>query len=90
VKKKDIEIGRTYKNRCAGTTTRTVLDIIHNPVDGDVPGWFSSNPRPRESVVKFKASNRPGWEVLYLTSFAAWAGGAGWLGSEISLPTRPQ
>ena len=74
MKKSAIEVGKTYVNRAAGTTSRTVLDITEKPTDNQTPQWWSCNPRPVEPVVIFQAGNRPGFDSLYLSSFASWAG----------------
>jgi len=63
-----IEIGKTYRNRGAGRTTRTVLDIgthIHAP-------WLSDTVPPGEPVVKFRQGDKE--RHLFLCSFARWAG----------------
>jgi len=70
MKPSDISAGKTYRNKGAGRTTRRVVDMgTHLPP----PHWFSSNPRPDESVVEFVQGNKT--HRLYLSSFAAWAGG---------------
>jgi len=70
MKPSQIEIGKTYKNRGAGKTTRTVIDIG----DEHAPHrWFSSSPRPDEPGVLYEQNGRR--ESLYLSSFASWAGG---------------
>lgn len=62
---KSIRVGKTYSNRGAGTTFRTVLEIA-DQVDG-------SYDVPEKPQVKFsqmgRANNR-----LSLKSFAQWAG----------------
>ncbi len=64
-----IATGKTYRNRGAGRTTRTVVDIgTHLPP----PHWYSRNPRPEEPVVVFLQRGQR--RSLYLSSFAAWAG----------------
>jgi hypothetical protein len=69
MKPSDISVGKTYRNKGAGRTTRRVVDMgTHLPP----PHWFSSNPRPGESVVEFVQGNAT--RRLYLSSFAAWAG----------------
>lgn len=69
MKPSEIEVGRTYRNRGAGLTTRTVLAIdkkLKAP-------WWSYNPAPNEPVVLY---TQDGVEsTLYLRSFARWAGG---------------
>jgi hypothetical protein len=69
---KDIKVGVTYYNRGAGKTTRTVLAIGHKSA-GELPSWFSCNPRPNDPVVEYKQGERT--DMLYLHSFAQWAGG---------------
>ena len=77
---KDIKVGVTYHNRGAGRTKRTVIKIF-NPGPGELPPWFSINPRPNEPAVVFTyARNGSGTmlateSMLYLSSFASWAGG---------------
>jgi hypothetical protein len=69
MKPSDISVGKTYRNKGAGRTTRRVVDLgAHLPP----PHWFSSNPRPDESVVEFVQGKET--RRLYLSSFAAWVG----------------
>ena len=75
MKTKDIEQGKTYRNKGAGRTTRTVVKIILHPDDDQLPKWWSSDPRPEsEPVVVFKDA-KGGVNSLYLRGFASWAGG---------------
>lgn len=61
-------IGKTYRNRGAGRTTRTVLDIgNHIPAP-----WMTGSMPPSEPVVKYKQDDNE--RALYLRSFAQWAG----------------
>lgn len=70
MKPQDIQVNVTYKNKGAGRTHRTVLQISK-----DIPApWYSSGDRPDEPVVEFSTSKGV-VERLYLRSFAAWAGG---------------
>ena len=70
-----IEAGKKYVNNGAGLTARTVVKIIRNPAQNELPPWFSPAPRPEdEPVVVFTQNNRPGEHRLYLRSFASWAG----------------
>lgn len=67
---KDIHVGHTYANRGKGKTTRRVLRIGF-----DVNfAWLSTrSERPSGPGVVYEDSRgRPG--VLYLASFASWAG----------------
>lgn len=68
---KDIEVGKTYRNRGKGQTTRTVLAI------GDEcrPSYWYGNrdsDTPNEPGVKYKQGDKE--RTLYLSSFAKWAG----------------
>ena len=75
MKAKDIEQGKTYRNKGAGRTTRTVVKIILHPDEDQLPKWWSSSPRPEsEPVVVFK-DTKGCVDSLYLRSFASWAGG---------------
>lgn len=75
MKKKDINVGCTYRNRGAGTMTRKVLEIG----DHVRPTWLGypdRRPVDEPGVAfhqffngKFVRSDR-----LYLSSFASWAG----------------
>lgn len=64
---KDIKIGKTYRNRGAGTTTRKVLDIgEHIKSRGSATG---------DVGVLFEVQRKPYCQyTLSLTSFASWAG----------------
>ena len=65
---KDIKVGETYRNRGAGKTRRTVVDIgTHIEAT-----WHSPNARPDEPVVLYEQKGTEG--RLYLSSFAQWAG----------------
>lgn len=71
-----IQVGKTYRNRGKGRTTRTVLAIV---TDGSIrPHWFSSSPAPNEPVVVYRQggpdtdSSRE--SSIYLKSFATWCG----------------
>lgn len=71
MKPTDIQIGKTYRNRGAGTTTRTVLDIGEH-----VPGSFTWENSIRIRV-KYRQQYGTDDEVertLSLNSFAQWAG----------------
>jgi len=63
-----IEVGKTYRNKGAGRTTRTVLDMGAHLTER----WLSSSHPPSEPVVKFQQGNKELY--LYLSSFAQWAG----------------
>ena len=74
MKRKDIAVGKTYRNKGAGRTTRKVLSI--GPVK-TMPRWreFAINaPGDDEPYVEFIASNLSAEYVLSLKSFASWAG----------------
>lgn len=68
MKREDIQVGKTYRNRYKGNTTRKVLEISK---DLRVP-WLSSSTKPNEPVVRFLQNHEEGF--LYLSSFASWAG----------------
>lgn len=68
MKPKDIEVGKTYVNRGAGKTSRTVLEIGKHLE----ANWYSPNERPDEPVVKYLQGTFE--STLYLSSFAAWCG----------------
>jgi hypothetical protein len=63
-----IKVGRTYKNRGQGRTTRKVLEISNKL---KAP-WYSPGARPDDLIVRFEQSGQE--FTLYLKSFAAWAG----------------
>lgn len=66
---KDIQVGKTYINRGAGKTRRTVLAIgdEHRPRI-----WRSDSSRPDEPGVLYKQMGIEG--CLYLSMFAQWCG----------------
>ena len=64
-----IQVGKTYRNRFTGKTTRKVLKIER----GLECRWFSNTEKPDEPVVEYEGKN--GVERLFLRSFAGWAGG---------------
>lgn len=74
-----IQVGKTYRNRGKGRTTRTVLAIV---TDGSIrPHWFSSSPAPNEPVVVYRQGGHSGGSSgdsressIYLKSFATWCG----------------
>lgn len=68
---KDIKVGKTYANRGAGRTLRTVLAI---GTDFAPDQWLGNkkNGPPDQTAVQFQQGNRI--SVLYLSSFASWAG----------------
>lgn len=68
MKAKDIQVDKTYINRGAGRTRRTVLAIGARYIP-DL--WLSDRPRPNEPGVEFEQSGNV--ERLYLSSFAHWA-----------------
>jgi len=62
-----IAIGKTYRNKGAGRTTRTVLDMgTHIPAP-----WLSDTVPPNEPVVKYRQGDKE--RQLFLCSFAQWA-----------------
>ena len=74
MKQKDIKVGKTYRNSGAGRTMRTVISI-EPETDENRPVWWSTNPRPDGMpVVIFKDHKRNDTYVLFLKSFAQWAG----------------
>ena len=69
MKPSSISVGKTYRNKGAGRTTRRVIDMgAHLPP----PHWYSEGPRPDEIVVEFVQGNKT--YSLYLSSFASWVG----------------
>lgn len=71
MKTTDIKIGKTYRNKGAGRTTRTVLDIGEH-----VPPPFKWD-RRKELRVSFSQQYGADMEKQYtlsLESFAQWAG----------------
>lgn len=65
---KEIKVGETYRNRGAGRTQRKVLTI-----DQRIPAdWYSPHPAPDEPKVFYEQDGKE--RVLYLSSFAKWAG----------------
>ena len=75
MKQKDIKAGKTYRNAGAGTTFRTVLSIDPE-TDENRPHWWSQNPRPdgMPVVTYHQIRGKYNRELLYLKSFAQWAG----------------
>jgi hypothetical protein len=69
MKPSQIEIGKTYKNRGAGKTKRTVVDLGTHIK----PPWMSDSLEPNEPGVKYLQGNNE--RMLFLCSFAKWAGG---------------
>ena len=69
MKPSEIRVGATYRNSGAGRTKRTVLKIARDVV----PYWkgFKST-RPDECGVLYSQNGVP--DMLYLCSFAKWAG----------------
>ncbi len=63
-----IQVGKIYRNRGAGRTTRTVVEIgTHIQC-----AWFSPGKRPNDPGVKYRQNGKIA--TLYLSSFAQWAG----------------
>ena len=69
MKPSEITAGKTYSNRGKGMTKRTVIDISerHRPKH-----YFGCGPRPSEPGVLYEQDGKR--DVLYLSSFASWAG----------------
>ena len=69
MKPNEIKAGKTYSNRGKGTTTRTVIEIgdRHRPKH-----YFGSSSRPSEPGILYEQDGKR--DVLYLSSFASWAG----------------
>jgi hypothetical protein len=63
-----IQVGKTYVNRGAGRTQRTVLKISTSIK----PPFFSSGTPPNEPGVLYEQDGKQ--FKLYLGSFAQWAG----------------
>lgn len=70
MKKADIQVGKTYKNRLAGLTYRKVLAIGH---EHRPALWYGLKERPDEPGVLYSQGGYI--DILYLSSFAKWAGG---------------
>jgi hypothetical protein len=72
--KSDIQIGKTYCNRGAGTTFRKVIDMGTHIQ----PEWYGGiYDRPKDPGVRYETVNKDGEKEvieLYLKSFASWAG----------------
>lgn len=75
MKTKDIEQGKTYRNKGAGRANRTVVKIILHPDDDQLPKWWSESPRPKSEPVVVFTDKHGRVDSLYLRSFASWAGG---------------
>jgi hypothetical protein len=73
MKPSEIEVGKTYRNRGAGKTTRTVTAIGDARMIRPLVSWGGSHVPPREPVVQFQG-RRGKVDSLYLSSFASWAG----------------
>lgn len=75
MKVSDIQVGKTYRNRGAGKTVRTVIAIgdEHRP-----KSYHNSDGTPPANVpgVLYEQKGRGGnhYAMLYLNSFAAWCG----------------
>lgn len=73
MKARDIKVGRTYQNRGAGKTHRTVIAIgdEHRPED-----WYGDPDKgpPNEPGVLFTQDGGSVHRTLYLSMFAQWAG----------------
>lgn len=68
MKASKIKVGKTYRNRGAGKTQRTVLEISKDiKID-----WYGNGQAPDEPVVRYQQGDKVG--ELYLSSFASWAG----------------
>ena len=68
MKPNEIAAGKTYANRGKGTTKRTVIEIG----DRHRPKHYFGSARPPEPCVLYEQDGKR--EVLYLSSFASWAG----------------
>jgi hypothetical protein len=69
MKPSEIQVGKTYVNRGAGRTRRTVIAFLDNELG---PEWYGSGEPPDGPVVQFEQDGKQ--RSLYLSSFAAWAG----------------
>ncbi len=67
---KDIQVGKTYVNRGAGRTTRTVLAIGDEHRPNHWLGEWGTQP-PNEPGVLYEQKGEQC--TLYLSSFARWA-----------------
>lgn len=72
MKPSEIQVGKTYVNRGAGRTRRTVIDIGPHVAPGRWLGDPDKKPAPGTPVVRFEQGGVR--DSLYLQSFAAWAG----------------
>jgi len=72
MKPSEIEVGKTYRNRGAGKTTRTVLAIggAHRPK----VYYNATGDHPNDKGVLFYDHQNGEKRNLYLKSFAKWAG----------------
>jgi hypothetical protein len=74
MKPSEIEVGKTYTNRGAGRTRRTVIGISteHN----DKVPWYGSGSPPLEPAVLYEQNVRGKMQdgKLFISSFASWAG----------------
>lgn len=68
MKHSGIRVGKTYRNRKAGTTTRKVIAIGYDHVPEKYLGYRIRN----EPGVLFEQNGEK--RKLYLTAFAAWCG----------------
>jgi hypothetical protein len=72
MKPSDIQVGKTYVNKGAGKTTRTV-SAIGDAFKPDIY-WNATgkNPRENDTGVLYQQGDKK--RKLYLSSFAAWCG----------------
>ena len=68
MKPSEITAGKTYSNRGKGTTKRTVIEIGER----HRPKHYFGSLRPLEPCVLYEQDGKR--DVLYLSSFASWAG----------------
>lgn len=69
MKPEEIKEGKTYRNKGAGRTKRTVKAIGAEFIPNN---WYSCGPRPNEPGVLYEQKGK--LMKLYLGSFASWCG----------------
>lgn len=73
MKPSEIQVGKTYVNRGAGRTRRTVIAI--GPEHAPTAWWGDPDKRPAAAEPGVVFTQMGGESrALYLSSFAAWAG----------------
>jgi hypothetical protein len=72
VRPEKIEVGKSYANRGAGKTTRTVIAIGEEHRPNQFWNATGTPPNPNDPGVLYEQKGRQ--NTLYLQSFAAWCG----------------